>query len=214
MSSEIDSSTQGLLFEGTKLQIVEAALETLKSKGFAHTSAREIARAGDFNQALIFYHFGSVEKLLLAVVDETSARRMAVYRPKIESAQTLPEFVEVARDIYEEDVDKGYITVLVEVVSGSASSPDFAREVVARMEPWIDLAEEKVAYLLGGTPFEALAKPRDLAFGLIAFYLGIDMMTHLDGDRSRPQALLDLGARLSAIAAGFLPPPGQGRQSS
>jgi AcrR family transcriptional regulator len=207
MSNEAATPDEAPRLEGTKLQIVEAALETLKTKGYAGASAREIARAGDFNQALIFYHFGSVEKLLLAVVDETSARRMAVYRPAIEAAQTLPEFVQVARDIYAEDVEKGYITVLVEVVSGSASSPELAREVVARMEPWIDLAEQKVRDLLAGTPFEAFAEPRDIAFGLIAFYLGIDMMTHLDGDRTRAQALLDLGARLSTIVAGFLPQP-------
>ena len=78
------------------------------------------------------------------------------------------------------------------------------------MEPWIDLAEEKVRALLAGTPFEAMAKPRDLAFGLIAFYLGLDMMTHLDGDRCAPQALFDLGARLSTLVAGFLPQPKKG----
>ncbi|MGD0455999.1 MAG: TetR family transcriptional regulator, partial [Solirubrobacteraceae bacterium] len=53
----------------TKLKIAEAALETLKQRGFAGASAREIAGVGGFNQALIFYHFGSVQKALLAALD-------------------------------------------------------------------------------------------------------------------------------------------------
>ena len=182
-----------MVYEGTKLQIVEAALETLKTKGFARTSAREIARAGDFNQALIFYHFGSVEKLLLAVVDETSARRMAVYRPAIESRADAARVRRGRARHLRRGRREGLHHGAGRGRHGSASSPEFAREVVARMEPWIDLAEEKVRALLAGTPFEALAQPRDLAFGLIAFYLGLDVMTHLDGDRARTQALFDLG---------------------
>jgi AcrR family transcriptional regulator len=54
---------------GTKLEIVEAAVETLKTAGFHGSSAREIARTGGFNQALIFYHFGTVRQLLLAALD-------------------------------------------------------------------------------------------------------------------------------------------------
>ena len=45
-------------------RIVEAAIETLKTEGFAGASARAIARTGGFNQALVFYHFGSVNELL------------------------------------------------------------------------------------------------------------------------------------------------------
>ena len=64
-------------------------METLKAKGFAGASAREIAKIGDFNQALIFYHFGSVQKLLLAGLDLVSERRMRAYQPAFERAQTV-----------------------------------------------------------------------------------------------------------------------------
>ena len=76
---------------GTKLQIAEAALETLTSKGFAGASARAIAQTGGFNQALIFYHFGSVQNALLAALDLISARRLNDYGPAFETARTPPE---------------------------------------------------------------------------------------------------------------------------
>lgn len=50
----------------TRERIVEAALRTLKPDGIVGTSARSIAGSGGFNQALIFYHFGSVREALLA----------------------------------------------------------------------------------------------------------------------------------------------------
>ena len=80
----------------TRERIVEAALETLKTSGFAGASARAIARTGGFNQALVFYHFGSVNELLLAALEETSRRRMAAYREALRPGMGLAELMAVA----------------------------------------------------------------------------------------------------------------------
>ncbi len=190
---------------GTKLQIVEAALETLKTKGFAGTSARAIAGAGDFNQALIFYHFGSVRNLLLAVLDLVGERRMRTYAPAFARARTAPELARLARTIYADDLEQGYITVLGEMVSGGVSDATLGAEVAARIEPWIEMVQRKIEQLLSGSPLQTLASPRDLAFGLVALTFGVDMLSHLQGDRARAESLLDLAARVSVLADAFLP---------
>jgi AcrR family transcriptional regulator len=190
---------------GTKLQIVEAALRTLKTKGFAGASARAIAREGDFNQALIFYHFGSVRNLLLAVLDLIGERRMSEYGPAFEDARSAPELARLARTIYADDLERGYITVLGEMVSGGVADADLGAEVAARIEPWIAMVERKLEQLLGGTPLRALASSRDLAFGLVALYFGVDMLSHLQRDRARAESLLDLATRLSALVDAVLP---------
>jgi len=56
--------------------MVLAALETVKAAGFAGATTRAIARTGGFNQALIYYHFGSLDTLLLAALDHTSGERL------------------------------------------------------------------------------------------------------------------------------------------
>jgi AcrR family transcriptional regulator len=196
----------------TKSKIVEAALETLKAKGFAGCSAREIAKTGDFNQALVFYHFGSVRNVLLAALDLVSARRMRAYEPAFERARAVPELAALAREIYEEDLRNGYVTVLGEMVAGGVSDAALGREVVARLEPWIDMVERKLRALLAGSPFEPMVPARAVAFAIIALYLGIDMLSHLDGDHTRAQSLLELGTR-SAGLVGALLPSGRGAQA-
>ena len=137
--------------EGTKLRIAEAALETLRTKGFNGASAREIAVQGAFNQALIFYHFGSVEKLLLAALELVSRRRMHAYREPFEQAAALPDLAALGRRIYEEDLANGYVVVLGELVTAGASRPQLGAGVAACLQPWFDMVERKVTALIGGS---------------------------------------------------------------
>jgi len=190
---------------GTKLQIAEAALETLKANGYAGASARAIAHVGGFNQALIFYHFGSVQNALLAALDLVSERRLADYGPAFETARTPAELGRLARAIYDEDVERGYITALGEMVSGGVSDPLLGAEVAARIEPWIAMVERKLEQLLADSPLRALASPADLAFGIVSLYFGIDMLSHMQRDRARAESLLDLATKLAALVEMFLP---------
>jgi AcrR family transcriptional regulator len=195
--SAAESAPQTLT--GTKLKIAEAALETLKEKGFAGASAREIAGIGGFNQALIFYHFGSVQKLLLATLDLISDRRMQAYQPVFVQSQTLSELASLARRIYVEDLENGYVTMLCEIVAGGVSDAELGSEVVARLGPWIDMLEDKLRALLAGTLFESMIPSRDVAFAIVALYLGVDMLSQLEDNHAYAESLLDLGERYAPL---------------
>ena len=52
------------MIKPTAQTILTATLETLRDEGFAGATSRAIARRAGCNQALIFYHFGSLESLL------------------------------------------------------------------------------------------------------------------------------------------------------
>jgi AcrR family transcriptional regulator len=194
---------------GTKLQIAEAALETLKLMGFAGASARAVAHQGQFNQALIFYHFGSVQSLLLAAFDLVSDRRMQEYGPQIQAAVSAPELARLARRIYDDDLERGYVTALGEMVAGGVSDPVLGAEVAARIEPWIEMVERKLDHLFEGSALLSVVAPRELAFGIVASYFGVDMLSHLQQDRSRADSLLDLAARIADLADTVLPRPSQ-----
>jgi AcrR family transcriptional regulator len=117
----------------TRQRLIQAALDTVKAEGYAGTSARAIARRGNFNQALIFYHFGSVNGLLLAALDHNSALRMERYRGAVERARTLEDMLDVALRIYREDLEAGHMTVLSEMVAGSMAHAELKPEITTRL---------------------------------------------------------------------------------
>ena len=71
------------------------------------------------NPGLVFYHFGSVADLLLAGLDEVSRRRMERYSAAVDGAATPAELLAVATEIFREDLDEGYVTVLAEMIAGA-----------------------------------------------------------------------------------------------
>jgi AcrR family transcriptional regulator len=165
--------------EGTKQQILAAALETLREDGLAAATSRAVAARGGFNPALVFYYFGSMDALLLAALDWTSEQRLAAYREALADAETLADVVAIAPSLYEEDRASGHVEVVSQMIAGSVARPELATEMTARMQPWIDLCEEVLARTVEGTPLAAIPT-RELAYAIVTFYLGANLLTHID----------------------------------
>jgi hypothetical protein len=72
------------------------------------------------------------------------------------------------------------------------------------MEPWVRFAESVIARLLKGTFLEGVLPTADFAYAAVALYFGIETLSHLDGDRSRAEALFDTGKQLAPIADAML----------
>src|SRR5881227_3683318 len=118
--------------KSTAQQIVDAALATLQEKGFAGASSRAIARRGGFNQALIFYHHGSLDGLLLAALEQTSAERLARYREGLEGVAALDELVVRMTELYEEDKAAGHMRVVAQLIAGTVDRPELSDRVLAQ----------------------------------------------------------------------------------
>jgi AcrR family transcriptional regulator len=174
------------LIKATAQTIVKATLETLREEGFAGATSRAIARRGDFNQALIFYHFGSLENLLVAALRQTSEERVARYRDAVAPIDTLTGLIPVMADLWEEDRAGGHVRVVAQVIAGSANRPELASQVVELMEPWTTLAEETFRRVLpAGLPVG------DLAYATVVWYVGVNLITHLDPTGTQVEALFE-----------------------
>jgi AcrR family transcriptional regulator len=171
--------------------LIAAAIEALREAGFAGASAREIAARAGYSQSLVFYHFGSVNDLLLAALDEVSARRMDAYRDLLESATSVAALAESARAIFAADLDAGYVRVLVEMITGAHAVPGLGDEVAARLRPWRDLAEDAIRRALGRSAAARLLPPAEAAHALVAGFLGLELLASLDGDRAAATTVFD-----------------------
>lgn len=183
----------------TRRRLVEAAIETLKEDGYAGASARVIADRAGSNQGLVFYHFGSVAGLLLAALDAVSADRLVRYDPAVDRAGSLPELIDVARAIFGEDLDTGCVTVLAEMIAGASSTPGLGSEVAARIGPWVGFAQGAIEKTVGQSPLGSVLPLGDVAYCVVALYLGLEMLSHLEGDRTRALALFTHAKRLAEL---------------
>jgi AcrR family transcriptional regulator len=173
----------------TRAALIAGAIVALREVGFAGASARQIARRVGCNQALIFYHFGSVPDLLVAALEEISVRRMAAYRGLLGRTGSITDLVDAARAIFTEDLDAGHVTVLVEMISGAQSVPGLGERISACLEPWREFAETAVRDVLASAPIQVPAD--QAAHALVAGILGLELLAQLDGDRAAALALFD-----------------------
>ncbi len=185
------SLRKGRLVQDTRAALIAAAIDTLRESGFAAASARRIAARAGCNQALIFYHFGSVTDLLMAALEDVSARRMAAYRDLLDRSGSLGELIDGAREVFEADLDAGHVTVLVEMISGAQSVPELGERVSACLAPWRSFAESAVRDVLASSPFGSVAPSGEVAHAVVAGILGLEMLANLDGDRAAARALFD-----------------------
>jgi AcrR family transcriptional regulator len=183
----------------TRAALVRGAIQALNEVGFAGASAREIASRAGCNQALVFYHFGSVTELLLAALDDVSARRLAAYSQALERASTLTDLIESAQAIFSEDLDAGHVAVLVEMITGAQSTPGMGEQVAARLAPWREFAEAAVRKAVAGSPVALLLPARELAHGVVAGFLGLELLASLDGDRAAALALFDRARQVAGL---------------
>jgi AcrR family transcriptional regulator len=187
------------MIKSTAQTIVAAAQKTLLEEGFSGTTSRAIARAGGFNQALIFYHYGSVEGLLVTALRETSERRLARYRERLAPISTVTDLMPAMAELWEEDRAAGHVQLVSQMVAGSIGSPELARQVVELMNPWVDLARETLAHVLPPhLPID------DLAYAVCVWYLGVDLLTHLDPERAQSSRLLERAGEFAPVIDALL----------
>jgi AcrR family transcriptional regulator len=202
--------------DDTKAKIIDAALETLRTEGIAGASARAIGRTGDFNQALIFYHFESLHDLFLAAVDELSLRRVERYRERIDGITTLQELVTVAAELHREDTQQGHITVLAQMLAGSTTTPELKGPLAERFRPWTELVEGAIRRVVADTPYAAIVPVEDLAFVVTSLFMGIELTMSLEQDQERAESLFRAVGLMASLLEGILgttqPPPDLGRK--
>ena len=179
---------------GTRSRIVGAALEALREGGIAGISARAVARRGGFNQALIFYHFGSVEGLLIAVARSESERRSALYADALRDVTSLPELVAVARRLHDEEFKAGSVAALTQMLAGASRSDELARGVRDSLAPWTTLVGGTIEQLLADTPSAGVLPADDLTSIVTALFLGIELLTGLDPDRGDTTVFTTMGS--------------------
>jgi hypothetical protein len=137
----------------------------------------------------------------------SSDHRMERYTTRTEGVRGAAELLPALRELYDEDVATGHIAAVQQLVAGAVGSTRLADGVRAEVRRWEDFTEALIGRLVGDSPLAALIPGREAATAAMAFFLGLQMLTHLDGDRGRTDALFAAAEGLAGLLDAFTAPP-------
>jgi AcrR family transcriptional regulator len=179
----------------TRNRLLEGTIEALRTQGIAGVSARNIAAAAGVNQALVFYHFGSVDELLAAATLRSTEEQVALYRERFAEVRSLRELQSVGREVRVGEREAGNVAVLGQLLAGAQTNPVFAAATRDALRLWIVEIEDVLDRVLADSVLADVADVPGLARVLSASFIGMELMAVVDpdGDDLAAAALDQLG---------------------
>jgi AcrR family transcriptional regulator len=185
----------------TRDRLLQGTIEALRVQGIAGVSARTIAAAAGVNQALVFYHFGSVDELLAAAAMWSTEQQVAEYRERLERVRSLRELQKVGRELHARESAAGNVTVLGQMLAGAQTNPAIAAATRDALALWTVEIERVLTRVLADSPLGEVADVPGLARAVTASFIGMELLAAVDpvGDKAAFKALDQLGALLEYL---------------
>lgn len=181
---------QGGSAAATRDRLRDAAAELLIAKGYAAATTRAIAEVAGGDAALIAYHYGGLNTLLLAALDASNEARLTAYRRALSDTARRRDVTAALRDLYAEDRECGHTALVAQLVAGGLMDRELGREVARRMRPWLALTEAAVDQLLP-PPLRGHAPTREIAYVIVAAFLGLELLDDLLSEDAEGHAVVD-----------------------
>jgi AcrR family transcriptional regulator len=190
-------------------EIVLAALDRVRARGIAGVRAADVAQALGVSTALVFYHFGTLEALIIEAFRQAAERNLAVLRDELARPGPAGERLRAVLALYGPTAPTAGWHLWIE--AGAAAMRDAElREVVQRLDlRWRDAVVSLITEGVAAGEFRC-PDARGAAWRLTALLDGLAVqfvaregtVTAGDCDRWVDQALAhELGAPEPALTA-------------
>lgn len=166
----------------TRRKLIDGAIEAVRTVGISGVSARSIAAAAGVNQALVFYHFGSVHDLLATACMTHTRAAVEHFQPELDKVETLKQLLAVGRDLHAKQSEIGNVTVLAQLLAGSQSDETLAEATGSALQLWVDAIEAVLVRVLAASPAKDLVDTKGLAKAVSAAFVGLELYEGVDRD--------------------------------
>lgn len=185
----------------TKQRLLDGAVTAIREHGIAGVSARTIAAAAGVNQALVFYHYGSVDELLAAACRAATAERVRQWSARLAEVRSLRELLEVGRALHREERMLGNVSFLAQMLAGAQTEERLVAPTAGALQLWVDEIERVLRRLLAGSPFAEIADIPGLARAVSAAFIGLELYDGVDtvGAERAMAALDQLGVLIEIV---------------
>jgi AcrR family transcriptional regulator len=160
------AATRTLILESTRRRLCEA--------GYARLNVRDIARDAGVNHALIGYHFGGKQQLVMAVLDEVNKRLLERQARMYQDSASASQKWQQACDFYEDDLRSGFVRLLMELMGASFNDEALRREFVPRLLAWGQLVEAGVCEFLDSSGLQLPVSGQAIGSWICWFWIGME----------------------------------------
>ncbi|OHV35286.1 MULTISPECIES: TetR/AcrR family transcriptional regulator [Pseudofrankia] len=166
----------------TRQRLIDGALEAVRTRGIAGISARTVAATAGVNQALVFYHFGTVDGLLSAACQSATAERVEFYRERLAAVGSAQELLRLGQELHEIERGHGHVTVLAQLLAGAQVDARLADAVRAALGLWTTEIEAVLRRLFGQSALADVTDFAGLARAVSASFIGLELYEGVDPD--------------------------------
>ncbi len=128
--------------EEAEQAFLDAAERLLVSVGYAGISTRKLAEEAGLNHGLVHYYFGSMQELLLQVLERFTNRLISRQRAMYASDVPFIDKWRSAMRYLEEDNASGYSKVWYELQALGWNDPDIRKRVAKVDQAWLQVVSE------------------------------------------------------------------------
>lgn len=174
--------------ENHRQRLIEGALKCLREKGYAHTTARDIAAASNANLGSIGYHFGSKDALLTEALSEGLRQwtqyflTRALAHEDAGPLEHLRTFWSGAAESVQEQ--QGLMLALIEALPAAARSATLRAQLSDLIEETRHASQAAIEAAIPGAEALDQRTARTLASLLIAVVDGLALQWFIDPERT------------------------------
>ena len=176
----------------TREHLMDAAVRLTARTGARGLTARAIGAEAEVNQALIFYHFESVEGLLRAAYARATRAMVADYADALGSASTFADLFAVGERLGRSSREDGSAVLLTHVMAASHHDAQMAASLADALGVWREIVTAAVERVVRHHGLDGALDPEPLAGALAASTIGMVTVDALPG--------APLGATMAAVA--------------
>lgn len=190
----------------TRGRLLAAAADVVREQGAWEASARTIAARAEVNQALVFYHFGSVAALVDAACRAAVDEAIGGYEERLAQVTSLPGLLAVGRSVREQERTTGNVAMMAQLMAGARTDPVLAGAARYATDAWVGAIEPVVHRVLADSALAEVVDPAGLARAISAAFIGLELYDGVDPEGATAAlAVLDGVAEMVAALDGLGP---------
>jgi AcrR family transcriptional regulator len=177
--------------EEAEQAFLDAAERLLVSVGYANITSRKLAEEAGLNHGLVHYYFGSMQELLVQVLERFTDRLIKRQREMYAAEIPFIEKWRAAMRYLEEDRASGYSKVWYELQALGWNDPEIRKRVVKVDQAWFQVVTDAMNKAADEYGLDRSQFPIDALTTLVAtFNIGMHLRM-LSGIRAGHSALLE-----------------------